>query len=93
MKRKVKTNTRETSVLTKKLYKFIDKDIAKVKGKKQDPIYNWLSDAKLNGWNKSAPNWNFCKYLIDENGKLVQYYPSKINPLNNEIIKHLTTAE
>ena len=63
------------------------------KNKKQHPIYTWLSNKLLNGWNNQAPSWNFCKYLIDENGKLVQYYPSKINPLNNEIIKHLTTAE
>ena len=63
------------------------------KNKNQHPIYTWLSNKLLNGWNDQAPSWNFCKYLIDENGKLVQYYPSKINPLNNEIIKHLTTAE
>ena len=63
------------------------------KNKNQHPIYTWLSNKLLNGWNNQAPSWNFCKYLIDENGKLVQYYPSKINPLNNEIIKHLTTAE
>ena len=63
------------------------------KNKNQHPIYKWLSNKLLNGWNDQAPSWNFCKYLIDENGKLVQYYPSKINPLNNEIIKHLTTAE
>ena len=63
------------------------------KNKNQHPIYTWLSNKLLNGWNDQAPSWNFCKYLIDENGKLVQYYPSKINPLNNEIIKHLTMAE
>ena len=63
------------------------------KNKNQHPIYTWLSNKLLNGWNDQAPSWNFCKYLINENGKLVQYYPSKINPLNNEIIKHLTTAE
>ena len=63
------------------------------KNKNQHPIYTWLSNKLLNGWNDQAPSWNFCKYLIDENGKLVQYYSSKINPLNNEIIKHLTTAE
>ena len=63
------------------------------KSKNQHPIYTWLSNKLLNGWNDQAPSWNFCKYLINENGKLVQYYPSKINPLNNEIIKHLTTAE
>ena len=60
------------------------------KSKDQHPIYTWLSNKLLNGWNDQAPSWNFCKYLIDENGKLIQYYPSKINPLNDEIIKYLS---
>ena len=60
------------------------------KSKNQHPIYTWLSNKLLNGWNDQAPSWNFCKYLIDENGKLIQYYPSKINPLNDEIIKYLS---
>ena len=63
------------------------------KSKNQHPIYTWLSNKFLNGWNNQAPSWNFCKYLIDENGKLIQYYPSKTNPLNNEILKHLTKPE
>ena len=63
------------------------------KNKNQHPVYTWLSNKLLNGWNEDAPSWNFCKYLIDENGKLIQYYPSKISPLNNEIIKHLTKSK
>ena len=63
------------------------------KSKDQHPIYTWLSNKLLNGWNDQAPSWNFCKYLIDENGKLIQYYPSKINPLNDEILKHFTKTK
>ena len=63
------------------------------KNKKQHPIYSWLSNKDLNGWNNQAPSWNFCKYLIDENGKLVQYFPSKINPLDSEIIKYLSKID
>ena len=36
-----------------------------VKGRKQHPIYEWLSDSKLNGWNDNSPSWNFNKYLLD----------------------------
>lgn len=57
-----------------------------VKGKNQHPLYQWLSSKELNGWNDKAPSWNFCKYLIDENGKLVKFYKSGTNPMDQEII-------
>ena len=48
------------------------------KGKKQSPVYHWLSNKELNGWNDQKPSWNFCKYLIDEDGKLVAFFDSKV---------------
>lgn len=57
-----------------------------VKGKKQHPLYQWLSDQEKNGWNDKAPSWNFCKYLIDENGKLVHFYKSGVKPMDQKII-------
>ena len=51
-----------------------------VVGEDQAPLYQWLSDKNANGWNEQAPEWNFCKYLIDEEGKLAAYYPSAVNP-------------
>jgi glutathione peroxidase len=57
-----------------------------VKGKDQHPLYKWLSSKDLNGWNDNAPSWNFCKYLIDENGKLVKFYKSGVKPMDQEII-------
>ncbi len=51
-----------------------------VKGEGQSPVYQWLTTASMNGWNNQAPNWNFCKYLIDEQGKLVGFYASGIKP-------------
>ena len=56
------------------------------KGKKQSPVYHWLSDKELNGWNDQKPSWNFCKYLIDEDGKLVAFFDSKVKPLSEEIV-------
>ena len=43
----------------------------KIKGNEKSPIYDWLSNPKKNGWNSDPPHWNFCKYLIDENGELI----------------------
>lgn len=57
-----------------------------VKGNDQHPIYKWLSDKSLNGWNSVEPKWNFYKYLIDESGELVKVFPSNENPLNENIV-------
>ena len=51
-----------------------------------DNLYVWLTDKSQNGWNEDAPNWNFCKYLIDEEGNLVKFYASKINPMSEELL-------
>ncbi len=60
-----------------------------VVGKNQAPLYKWLSDKSLNGWNDNAPSWNFCKYIIDENGELSYFFNSKVTPLSDEMIKAL----
>lgn len=57
-----------------------------VKGDDMDPLYQWLSNEKYNGWNNEAPSWNFCKYLVDEKGKLIAFFPSKIKPLSDELL-------
>ena len=55
------------------------------KGKKQSPIYQWLTNKDFNGWNAQRPTWNFCKYLVNEEGKLVGFFDSKVKPLSEEI--------
>ena len=57
------------------------------KSDKQHPIFNWLSDETLNGWNTAEPNWNFCKYLIDEEGKLKGFFASSVEPA--ELLNYL----
>jgi glutathione peroxidase len=56
-----------------------------LKNGSQQEIYKWLTDTKLNGWNNQVPTWNFCKYLIDENGVLVDFFNSGIDPLGREV--------
>ena len=58
-----------------------------VKGFDKHPLYRWLSDASQNGWNNEEPSWNFCKYFINEKGELVKFFPSSVNPLDEEILK------
>lgn len=56
-----------------------------VKGNDMHNLYKFLSTKDLNGTCNDAPNWNFCKYLIDENGKIVKFFSSKVDPLSKEI--------
>ena len=69
-------------------FNLAEKSIVKKK-KNQNPIYTWLSNKTLNGWNDNAPSWNFCKYLIDENGKLVHFYPSSLEPSSEKIFNFI----
>jgi glutathione peroxidase len=62
-------------------------DKVSVKGKTQHEVYKWLSDKSLNGWNDKAPSWNFCKYVVDENGKLTNFFASDIKPNNLEFLR------
>lgn len=57
-----------------------------VKGKEMSPIYHWLTKKEYNGYEDSNVKWNFQKYLIDENGKLIGVYSSKVKPDSDELI-------
>lgn len=60
-----------------------------IQSNNQNPVFKWLTDASLNGWNSKPPSWNFSKYLVDENGKLTNYFDPGISPLSNEVINAL----
>ena len=56
-----------------------------VKGDDMHPLYQWLTQKSKNGVLDSEVAWNFQKYLIDENGKLVEMVSPKVKP-DDEII-------
>jgi len=56
-----------------------------VKGNNKHPIYKWLSNKELNGQIDKEPSWNFFKYLIDSEGKLMYYFDSSVEPLSSQI--------
>ncbi len=60
-----------------------------VKGTEQHPLYEWLTTRKLNNKKSSSVKWNFQKYLISKDGKLIDYYFSITKPLSSKITKHL----
>ena len=53
------------------------------------PVYQWLTQKALNGKMDSTVNWNFQKYLLNENGQLVHCFPSATSPFDDEIIEWL----
>lgn len=55
------------------------------KGRNQSPVYTWLTNKDLNGWNEKKPTWNFCKYLVNEDGDLVAFFDKSVKPLSKEI--------
>lgn len=57
-----------------------------VKGDDIAPIYKWLTQKSENGKLDSEVKWNFQKYLIDENGQLVDVVNPKDSPTSEKII-------
>ena len=60
-----------------------------VKGDDTAPIYKWLCNKSENGVLDAVVGWNFGKFLLDEKGNLLQYFPSKVKPMSEEITSKL----
>lgn len=56
-----------------------------VKGDDAAPIYKWLCHKSENGVLDAEVGWNFNKFLLDENGKLLAHFESKVTPMSEEI--------
>ncbi len=56
-----------------------------VKGKDVDPLYYFLSKKSENGKVNSVPKWNFHKYLIDKEGRVVDYFYAITSPTSKKI--------
>jgi glutathione peroxidase len=61
-----------------------------VKGTDIDPIYKWLTTKSLNGKMDAEVSWNFQKFMIDENGNLVDMASPKTKPNDDQIVKWIT---
>lgn len=60
-----------------------------IKNEKQHPVFQWLTNKKLNGWNEALPSWNFSKYLVSEDGILTHYFAPSVSPLDTAFTRAL----
>lgn len=58
-----------------------------VRGERANPFFSAL--AKATG---EPPKWNFHKYLIDRQGRVVKSFPSQVEPLNARLTKDIEAA-
>ncbi len=61
-------------------------DKISVKGNDMAPIYQFLTEKSKNGLEDSEVQWNFQKYLIDENGHLAKVVKPQTLPTDPEIV-------
>ena len=60
-----------------------------VKGDDTAPIFKYLTEKDLNGVKNTAILWNFTKFLVDENGHLIDSFISTTKPTSESITKYL----
>ena len=61
-----------------------------VKGKDQAPLYQWLTKKSENGVMDQKVTWNFQKFMIDEEGHLVDVATPKESPMSGKILNWIT---
>ena len=60
-----------------------------VKGDDIAPIYKWLCNKSENGVLDAEIKWNFNKFLLDENGKIIAKFDSNVTPMSEELTSKL----
>ena len=64
---------------------FLMSEKINVKGKDKHELYEWLTDKNKNGSINSSVRWNFQKYLVNEDGGLINYFYSTTSPTSTKI--------
>lgn len=58
-----------------------------VKGKDIAPLYKFLTEKETNPEFSGAISWNFNKFLVDQEGKIVARFGSRVKPESEEMIQ------
>ena len=63
--------------------------IQPIRGENAHPIYKWIqSNVSVIG----QPRWNFHKYLIGKDGKIINWFSSMTSPTSEGLVNQIETA-
>jgi len=68
---------------------FLMSEKVSVKGDDIHPLFKYLTEEAAKMGVEDPIKWNFTKFLVDEKGKLLAVFPSKVKPGSEEITKYL----
>lgn len=63
-----------------------------VKGKDQHPLYQYLTKKMNNGVLDASVKWNFQKFLIDKNGKVITSFAPSLSVSDQQVIQEIEKA-
>ena len=63
-----------------------------VKGDDQAPLYRFLTDKQANPATGGEIQWNFTKFLVDKNGKVVARFEPKVTPESPDVASAIEKA-
>jgi glutathione peroxidase len=63
-----------------------------VTGADKAPLYKFLTDKSANPATGGEINWNFTKFLVDRNGKVLQRFEPEVTPDSPEVISAIEKA-
>ena len=63
--------------------------IQPIRGENAHPVYKWIqSNVSVIG----QPRWNFHKYLIGKDGKIINWFSSMTSPTSEGLVNQIETA-
>ena len=63
-----------------------------VKGEDKHPLYQFLTDKQANPSTGGDIQWNFTKFLVDRDGKVIARFESKVTPESADVTSAIEKA-
>jgi glutathione peroxidase len=63
-----------------------------VEGSDKAPLYQFLTDKKVNPKTGGEIQWNFTKFLVDRDGKVIQRFEPDVEPLSSGLVSAVEAA-
>jgi glutathione peroxidase len=64
----------------------------KVKGEEKEPLYKYLTDSTVNPTTGGEIPWNFTKFLVGRDGKLITRFNPPVKPSDEQVTKAIESA-